>query len=337
MDTSNAPKAPGCYLFKNSSGTVIYVGKAKNLYRRVRQYFSKTHEPDDKLFHLVREAVSVEYRLTDSELDALILEYKLIKQFRPWYNSQLKRDVRHPYLKVDFSQPLPTLYPVYEKDTEEAKFYGTFYHEDDLRETLGLIQRIWKTPTCEKISFNKVSRPCLNSHIKLCQAPCSGSLNAEVYTNTIREVCAYLDTGETPIISELRQELTRYADALEFEKAAECKRKLEDLASLKYKARCVFRLPDDRDAVIAIRPYRAEGISLFYIHNAAAVSRRDFPDIPDKSEVKDFLSAEWAPEDNLLATCLTEIHAEKRLVLLEKSKPESAKKLVKMLSELSNA
>jgi excinuclease ABC subunit C len=133
MDTSNAPKEPGCYLFKDKDGNIIYVGKSKNIYRRVRQYFSKIHDPSNKLYLLARQAVEAEYRVTASELDALILECLLIKQYKPWFNSQLKHTARHPFLRLDISEDYPTLCSVYEKDDDTALYYGVFYKEDDLQ------------------------------------------------------------------------------------------------------------------------------------------------------------------------------------------------------------
>lgn len=286
-----APSEPGCYLFKDASGYVIYVGKGKNIRSRVRQYFQASRHRDlrDKVTKLVRFIIDVEFITTGSELDALLLEYRLIKQYKPWFNSQLKREIIHPYLRISASGPYAALSVSEHQPEPSARYYGGFYDSDEAGAALTLLNRVFNTPVCGKSSYSPGLRACLQYHLGCCPAPCDGKADPKAYERTIRQVTSFLDGGRT-VFGRLEKQMSQSAAALEFEQAAEYRELITELERLQRKCQKMYNFPPDRDVILLIRAYRSIEFSVFYINKGRATARQDFNGLLNQQSLRTLLA-----------------------------------------------
>ena len=310
----NAPTAPGCYIFTDKYGYTVYVGKAKNLRNRVKSYFTKAAAEDERTAELVPRIVDVEFRVTGSELDALMLEFYLIKQHKPWFNSAMKADKQRPYLRISTESRYPALSVATEKLDDGAAYYDCFTDEEDVKATLGLLGRVWKVPQCGAAVFNKAYSPCLYHSISGCYAPCTGKADPEACHAAVREIQRFLAGTRVRRLAELKNEMNARAAELEFEAAGQMKEQLDQLAHLQRKARKTYHFPDKGDVLVLIRPFRERAFSAFFVRDRVVWCRADFPDGPDAGLFSDFMAGWDSPEatvDEWVAGCLTEISADK--------------------------
>ena len=316
-----APKSPGCYLFRDRMGNIVYVGKAKCLSTRVRNYFQPSSAEDERLVDLLPVIQDVEYRTTDTELDALQLEYKLIKQYKPWFNLQLKPDKPRPYLRIDTNAHFPSFTFAAERADDGAEYFDCFVDEYDIKAALDLFNQVWRLPQCGKASFEKPSRSCLYRQLNNCMAPCTGQADAAAYGAATGAVLDMLRGGPVPKLAELEQQMVACAEALDFEKASVFKQQIEGIRRLQHKSRKMFHLPKDADVLVCIRPYREAAFSLFYAHHGEVYHRADFPSGPDDAALDAFIaqihSGRPSIEDSgWLAGCLLEVLADKQFAVL---------------------
>ena len=184
------PNKPGVYLMKNTLGEIIYVGKAKVLKNRVRQYFQKSKNHSEKVKSMVKNIAEFEYIVTDSEMEALILECNLIKKYSPKYNISLKDDKFYPFIKITLNEDFPRVFVTRHYSKDGNKYFGPYPNAGAVHETINLIKKLFPLRTCRRtiIEGGKTSRPCLNYHIKKCQAPCAGYISKEEYMVMINEI-----------------------------------------------------------------------------------------------------------------------------------------------------
>lgn len=214
------PERPGVYIFRDDAGVVLYVGKARNLRNRTRSYFQSAKGLAEKTLRLVQAAQSLEYLVTRSEVEALVLEQNLIKEHRPKYNVLLKDDKRYPYLKLT-NEPFPRLVVVRRIAQDGARYFGPFPSGGRVQETLRVMRRVFPLRTCSDQKFRTVTRPCLMYHIKRCTAPCVGYVSEEDYRETVQEADDFLSGHPEKVVSRLRERMDEAADKLRFEEAAE--------------------------------------------------------------------------------------------------------------------
>lgn len=314
-----APAGPGCYLFKDVLGHIIYVGKGKSIRNRVRQYFqSSRHEQMwDKMWTLVHTIADVDFVETATELDALLEEYRLIKQYRPWFNSQLKRDRVHPYLRIHHQAGQYAALSVCEAKQEDgARYYGGFFDDKDARAALEAIGRVWKTPACGKSVFLPGKRACLQYHLGACLGPCEGKIGLEDYHKVISEVTRFLDGRSQRICQRLKKQMSMHAADLEFEAAAVCQSHLADLEYLQRKCTKTYHFSLDKNIILLIRPYHSSSCAVFYIQNGRAIARKDFSTQLDDRGLQDLVKqieiCVPLAEDNWLEKGLAEIYADKQ-------------------------
>ena len=188
------PHEPGVYIMRNKEKEVIYVGKAKILKNRVTQYFRKNSSHTPKVLAMVAQIASFEYIITDSEREALALECNLIKKYRPKYNILLKDDKQYPYIKVSINEAYPRVSMVRRVTDDGAKYFGPYMGKGTIKNTLEIIQRLFKPPSCKRRFPEdiKKGRPCLNYHINNCIAPCTGNVSKEEYRKVFFEICRFL-------------------------------------------------------------------------------------------------------------------------------------------------
>lgn len=216
------PDNPGVYIMKDSDDNIIYIGKAKSLKNRVRQYFQSSRNHSQKVRSMVEHIRDFEYILTDSELEALILECNLIKKHRPKYNVLLKDDKHYPYIKVTTNEEYPRVLMVRRIERDGARYFGPYTNSRAVNETLELIRKLFPIRSCSRSldGNNTNNRPCLYYHIGECLAPCQGDVDKEEYGELIEQICKFLDGKHQVLIDELKIEMERASNNLEFERAA---------------------------------------------------------------------------------------------------------------------
>ncbi|MDD3244333.1 MAG: excinuclease ABC subunit UvrC [Eubacteriales bacterium] len=249
----NLPDHPGVYIMKNALGRVIYVGKAISLRSRVRNYFqASTQREYPKTRRLVQDIADIDYVLVKDEREALMLECNLIKQHQPHYNILLKDGKHYPYLRVDLSEDFPQVELVRKlRRGDKARYFGPYMSTGSLRATLDAIKKIFPIRSCTKDVMKMVrngERPCLNAQIGLCMAPCTGKVTPEEYAAVMRQVCSFLQGHQDEVAADLKRKMEEAAEALDFEKAAAYRDKLQAV-------QLIYRQGDRRQSVISTAVY----------------------------------------------------------------------------------
>ena len=333
VEIENIPKTPGCYIFKNKFGSIIYIGKSKSLRNRIRQHFNTSDDMFNKHRSMIKETQTVETIITKTETDALILECRLIKSHKPKYNSMLKKDRSYPFIRIDVTVPLPTISISDSILSNGSKYYGSFYSAQDAQNTIELMGSIWQTPTCGKNVFSGNDRPCLNYHLGKCCAPCGAIIEQDAYRDKISEIIGCLDGRFRKTISRLNREMGIAAQELRFEKAAGLRDSIDGLKLLKKRQRQMRADLGNKDFYLFFRAYNEPCYSIFYIKSGIVTGRIDFSNLdkPDLDELESFivsnLSGAISVENGeFFAGCLVEIGADKMFV--EVSPKEKAEKVM---------
>jgi len=251
---NNIPELPGVYLMKDKSGRIIYVGKAKVLKNRVRQYFQNPEEKDPKTRILVSKINSIETIVTETEAEALILENTLIKLHKPRYNILLKDDKTYPYIRITTQDLFPKIELTRTVKKDGSKYFGAYTKAADARKSLEVLRRIFPLRTCNRqIREGDNQRPCLFYHIKLCSAPCAGFISSREYNETVKEACRFLEGRQDEILNELQKKMQEYAENLEFEKAAAIRDKIKSITRITEKQLVLSTKFEDRDLCALVR------------------------------------------------------------------------------------
>ncbi|NLY18810.1 MAG: excinuclease ABC subunit UvrC [Clostridiaceae bacterium] len=250
----NLPDSPGVYLMKDKTGKIIYVGKAKILKNRVRQYFQNTEEKDPKTRALVSKIHNIETIITKTEAEALILENTLIKLHKPRYNILLKDDKTYPYICVAVQDPFPGIFITRLIKKDGARYFGAYTKLSDARKTIELLRRIFPIRTCKRnINSDKPQRPCLYYHIKLCSAPCAGKIDKAGYDEIVKEACRFLEGKHEDIVDSLKEKMQKASDEMDFEKAASIRDKIRSLQNVTAKQLVLSTKMEDRDLCALVR------------------------------------------------------------------------------------
>jgi excinuclease ABC subunit C len=257
------PASPGVYLMKNAAGKVIYVGKARSLSARVRSYLQRPEALEPKTAALMSAARSVDYIATDSEVEALVLECTLIKEYRPRYNVRLKDDKRYPYLKLTMGEEFPRLLLVRSVDDDGAEYFGPFTDSRAVRRTLKTLRRVFPLRDCGPAPGRAGGRECLNFHIGHCPAPCTGRIGAEEYRETAENVRLFLRGKRAGLAATMRERMWRLSREKRYEDAASLRDQIAALESVTERQHAVTPGGDDEDvAAIAREGARACGVIL---------------------------------------------------------------------------
>ncbi|MBC2578070.1 excinuclease ABC subunit UvrC [Peptostreptococcus russellii] len=274
------PSNPGVYLMKNKKGQVIYVGKAVSLKNRVRQYFQSSRNHSDKVKSMVKNIASFEYIMTDSELEALILECNLIKKYKPKYNILLRDDKTYPYIKITMAEDYPRVKKVRRVIKDGSKYFGPYTNVAAVNDTLDIIRDMYPIRTCnidiDRAIKNRI-RPCLNYHIKKCVGPCRGSVSKEEYGEMINEIIMFLSGKEENLISILEIKMKEASKNLEFEEAARYRDQINSLRDIMEKQK-ISNVQNDTDQdVIAMANFDEEAcVQVFFIRNGKISGRENF-------------------------------------------------------------
>lgn len=320
------PLLPGCYIFKNKLGHIIYVGKSKCLRRRVLQYFTGLESKWIKLVNLAHEIADVDHVVTDDETDALLLECRLIKTHKPHYNAQLKRDAPYPYLSIDLRHAFPGVC-VTEQLDPDAENFGCFRRPEHARQAIELLGAVWHTPMCGRAEFDadKPQRPCLSYELGRCMAPCAARVTREQYARVLGEMIAFLRGEDDRMLSVLEARMREAAAGLRFEQAEVCRRQLQSLERLANHTRKFDKRLDGKTLCLFVRAYREQGCTAFYVRDGEARLRMRLPGGEARPDAltrfaraicggapEEFVRE--VPEGAFMAKCLTDIYADKLYV-----------------------
>ena len=270
----NLPTNPGVYLMKNDKGEIIYVGKAINLRNRVRSYFRELKPEQAKTKALVKHIVDLEYILADNELEALVLECNLIKKYRPKYNINLKDDKTYPFLKItkeDYPQVLVTRKVL----KDGARYFGPYPSVNELRNSLEMIRKIFPFRSCKQKVFTN-DRPCLNAHIKMCYAPCTGRISKEDYNAMIEQIALFFEGKQDGLVKRLRQEMEQAAENLEFEQAARLRDQLQGIEQIMTQQKAVLGSDGDEDVIAMARGLNQCCVQIFFVRGGKIVGRENY-------------------------------------------------------------
>ena len=274
----NLPSKPGVYLMKNSLGEVIYVGKAKILKNRVKSYFQNSKNHSEKVRVMVKHIAEFEYIVTDSEMEALILECNLIKKYSPRYNILLKDDKFYPFIKITVNDDFPRVFVTRNYSKDGSKYFGPYTNGTAVYETINLINKIFPLRTCKLLikEGGEIVRPCLNYHIKKCFGPCGGYINKEEYGKMIKDVIDILSGKDTTVLKVLQSEMEEASVNLEFEKAADLRDKIIAIKTIVEKQKIFKTMEGDEDFINIYRDEKDSCVQVFFSRDGKILGREHF-------------------------------------------------------------
>lgn len=289
------PDKPGVYLMKNNLGEIIYVGKAKILKNRVRQYFQNSKNHSEKVRVMMTHVAEFEYIVTDSEMEALILECNLIKKYRPKYNILLKDDKHYPFIKITTNEDFPRVFVTRNHAKDGNKYFGPYTDASAVYETLELIKKVFPVRTCKRniVEGGACTRPCLNYYINICKAPCAGFINKGDYKKIIDDIIGLLNGKNANIIQELRKEMEEAAEELQFEKAANLRDKINAVESIMEKQKIFTGNFEEEDFIHIYSDEKDTCVQVFFIREGKIMGREHFMLENTANEEKEEIVAEF--------------------------------------------
>jgi excinuclease ABC subunit C len=272
------PDNPGVYLMKNSLGEIIYVGKAKILKNRVRQYFQSSKNHSEKVKAMVSNIAEFEYIVTDSEMEALILECNLIKKYKPRYNILLKDDKHYPFIKITVNEDFPRIFVTRMIAKDGAKYFGPYTDVSAVYETMELVKKIFPIRTCKRtiVEGGEKTRPCLNYHINLCNAPCNGCISKLDYGKIVKQIIDILNGKDNGIIKDLKNKMEEASENLQFEKAAQFRDKLLAVQKISEKQKIILGRFEDEDYINVDNDEKDSCLQIFFVREGKIVGREHF-------------------------------------------------------------
>ncbi|MGM0502473.1 MAG: excinuclease ABC subunit UvrC [Bacillota bacterium] len=273
----NLPQEPGVYLMKNKTGEIIYVGKAKSLRNRVGSYFQNAKHQRFKTKVLVDKIADFEYIVTDTEVEALILENNLIKKHHPKYNIQLKDDKTYPYIKVSINQTFPRVYKTRVVKNDGARYFGPYTNIRAVNNLLELIHDLYQLRTCKKnLTTEQEERACLNYHIDKCRGPCINEISKEEYNKLIERVIMLLEGKEKKLIQDLEAKMKEASQNLEYEVAAKYRDQIEAIDKLTQKQKIVSEKLVNQDVIATAQQQEQICLQLLIVRNGRLIGKENF-------------------------------------------------------------
>ena len=272
------PERPGVYLMKDARGSVLYVGKASVLRNRLRTYFGAPSGQASKTRRMMGHVHDFEYIVTDSEAEALILENTLIKRYRPRYNARLKDDKTYPYLKIDLAEEFPRVYITRKVNQDGARYFGPFATAGTVRQTMDLVKRLFPYRSCTKTITGTDPRPCLEYYINRCVAPCTGFAGPDEYAKVIQQVILFMEGDTETVTDDLKMNMQRAADKLEFERAAVLRDRIRGVEKVAEEQRIkVDSNPiSDMDLLAVAQGTNEAWVEVFFIRHNKLIGRDHF-------------------------------------------------------------
>ena len=272
------PSQPGVYIMHDRRDEIIYVGKAISLKNRVRQYFQSSRNKTAKIEQMVSRIARFEYIITDSELEALVLECNLIKEHRPRYNTMLKDDKTYPYIKVTMYEEFPRVLFSRDMKKDKSRYFGPYTSAGAVKDTIELIHKLYQIRTCNRNLPRDIGkeRPCLNYHIKQCQAPCQGYISQEDYGKSISQVLDFLGGKYAPVIVMLEEKMQAASDEMDYEKAIEYRDLLTSVKQIAQKQKITDSGMEDRDIIAMAKDEKDAVVQVFFVREGKLIGREHF-------------------------------------------------------------
>lgn len=272
------PNSPGVYLMHDDNDTIIYVGKAVNLHNRVRSYFRKIVGRGPQIDKMVQQIARFEYIVTDSELEALVLENNLIKEYSPKYNTMLKDDKTYPYIKVTMGEEYPRIFLSREMKKDKSRYFGPYTSVAAVKDTIDLMNKLYQLKTCNRRLPRDMGleRPCLNYHIKQCAAPCQGYISKEEYRARVDQALDFLNGNYKPMLRELEQKMTEASEKMEFEEAAGYRDLYNSVKSVAQKQKITDSDGEDKDIIALALEEHDAVVQVFFVRDGKLIGRDHF-------------------------------------------------------------
>ncbi len=272
------PNAPGVYLMHDANDTIIYVGKAVNLHNRVRSYFRKIVGRGPQIDKMVEQITRFEYIVTDSELEALVLENNLIKEYSPKYNTMLKDDKTYPYIKVTVGEEYPRILFSREMKKDRSRYFGPYTSAAAVKDTIDLMNKLYQLRTCSRKLPRDIGleRPCLNYHIKQCLAPCQDYISKEEYRRRVEQALDFLNGNYKPILKDLEQKMTEASENLEFEEAIRYRDLYNSVKSVAQKQKITDSDGEDKDIIALAKDEADAVVQIFFVRDGKLIGRDHF-------------------------------------------------------------
>lgn len=272
------PGQPGVYIMHDAKDAIIYVGKAISLKNRVRQYFQSNRDKTAKIKQMVSKIARFEYIVTDSELEALVLECNLIKEHRPRYNTMLKDDKTYPYIKVTASEEYPRILFSRQMKKDKNKYFGPFTSAGAVKDTIELIRKIYRIRACSRKLPQDMGkdRPCLYYHIHQCDAPCQGYISQADYQKSVKQAVGFLNGQYEPVMKYLEEKMRTASETMEFEKAIEYRDLLDSVRKVAQKQKITSQSMEDRDIIAMAKDERDAVVQVFFVRDGKLIGREHF-------------------------------------------------------------
>lgn len=277
-ELNKLPLKPGVYIMKDSQDEILYIGKAIKLRHRVRQYFRKSTHHTNKIKRMVASVASFEYIVTDSELEALILECNLIKKHRPKYNTMLKDDKHYPYIMITLGEPYPRIMIAREMQKDKSKYYGPYTSSFAANEIIELLRKIYKIRNCNRILPRDIGkeRACLYYHIHQCDAPCQDYISVEAYREQVHQAIDFLNGHYKKVIEMLETAMYKASEEMDFEKAADYRDQLQSVQTIAQKQKIIDGAMEDKDVIAFAKSETEAIVQVFFIRNGKMIGREHF-------------------------------------------------------------
>ncbi len=272
------PAKPGVYIMHDEADTILYVGKAVNLHNRVRSYFRKIHGRGPQIEKMVQQIARFEYIVTDSELEALVLENNLIKENSPKYNTLLKDDKTYPFIKVTVSEEFPRVLFSREMKKDRSRYFGPYTSAAAVKDTIELLNKLFKLRTCNRVLPRDLGqeRPCLNHHIGQCLAPCQGYIDQEEYRKRVDQALDFLGGNYNMILKDLEKRMQDAAEELNFEEAIRYRDLFESVKSVSQKQKITHSDGEDKDIIAMAQDEQDAVIQVFFVRGGKLIGREHY-------------------------------------------------------------
>lgn len=289
------PERPGVYLMHDAKDEIIYVGKAVVLRNRVRQYFQSSRNKSAKILKMVSQIARFEYIVTDSELEALVLECNLIKEYRPKYNTMLKDDKSYPYIKVTVGEDFPRVLFAREMKRDKCRYFGPFTSVGAVKDSINLIHKLYKIRTCTRVLPRDIGneRPCLNYHIHQCDAPCQGYISKEEYRRSIDEVLEFLGGHYDKILNKLKKDMMDASDRLDFETAAQIRELYFSVQKISQSQKITDSGFEDKDIIAMAADGTDAVVQVFFMREGKMIGRDHFHMAIDGSDTRSQIMSDF--------------------------------------------
>ena len=272
------PRKPGVYIMRDDKDVILYVGKAINLHNRVRSYFRENIGRGPAIDQMVSLIARFEYIVTDSELEALVLENNLIKENSPKYNTLLKDDKTYPYIKVTVGEDYPRILFSRTMKKDKSRYFGPYTSAAAVKDTIELLNKLYQLRTCNRVLPRDIGieRPCLNYHIKQCLAPCQGYVSKEEYRQQVAGALEFLNGNYSPILKDLEEKMKKAAEAMEFEDAARYRDLLSSVRQLSQKQKITEGVGEDKDILALYQDETEAVVQVFFVRDGKLIGREHY-------------------------------------------------------------